>query len=283
MKTRQVVIFSGEQFTVPQGIQRIDTRSTHGWQVRYHGTKMFSDHTPDGSGAAAALVRATKELLRRINEMPAPVTLQGRPSANKTSGLPSGISGPIVRQRKGAKLRTANLSVLVPRYGMSPRCRTVYIGNENTYTVERYQAALDRAIQIRQEAEEVYAVEATKAKRKAAKLMKAMLADAMARAAQSPAPTATRKRAVKAAAAPASAARKASRVAAPLAEAVAVPTATPAKKGASARAARKVGGTAGSRATGKGAGAAPVAAVEAVAVPARKAARKSPRKAAATA
>lgn len=262
MKTRHVVIFSGEQFTVPQGIQRIDTRSTHGWQVRYHGTKMFSDHTPDGSGAAAALVRATKELLKRINEMPAPVTLQGRPSANKTSGLPSGISGPIVRQRKGAKLRTANLSVLVPRYGMSPRCRTVYIGNENTYTVERYQAALERAIQIRQEAEEVYAVEATKAKRKAAKLMKAMLAEAVARAAQAPAPTAARKAAAKTRG-------KAAAGAAELSSTQPAAAPAPAKK--AAKVARKVAS-------------APAVGAVATAAPARKAAaRKSTRKAAATA
>ena len=38
MKTRDVAIFSGHRFAVPQGIQRIDTKSTHGWQVRYHGT-----------------------------------------------------------------------------------------------------------------------------------------------------------------------------------------------------------------------------------------------------
>lgn len=180
MKTRNVVIFSGHRFTVPQGIQRIDTRSTHGWQVRYHGTKMFSDHTPDGSGAAAALAKAIKELLKRIAQMPAPVTLQARPSANKRSDLPSGISGPIVRQRKGTTVRTANLSVLVPRWGLPPRCRTVYIGNENTYTIERYQAALERAIQIRREAEEVYALEATKAKRREARQMKAQMKDLLA-------------------------------------------------------------------------------------------------------
>ena len=53
MKTRKVTIYSGKTFTVPQGIQRIDTTSTHGWQVRYAGTKLFSDHSNDGSGAKA--------------------------------------------------------------------------------------------------------------------------------------------------------------------------------------------------------------------------------------
>ncbi len=45
MKLRDVAIFNGQKFVVPQGIQRIDTKSTHGWQVRYQGTKMFSDHS----------------------------------------------------------------------------------------------------------------------------------------------------------------------------------------------------------------------------------------------
>ena len=61
MKTRKIVLFSGEEFEVPQGIQRIDHRATHGWQLRYGGTKLFSDHTSDGSGARASLEKATKE------------------------------------------------------------------------------------------------------------------------------------------------------------------------------------------------------------------------------
>ena len=64
MKIREVVIFTGQKFSVPQGIQRIDHRATHGWQLRYGGTKLFSDRTPDGSGADAALEAATKELLK---------------------------------------------------------------------------------------------------------------------------------------------------------------------------------------------------------------------------
>ena len=63
MKTRRVVIHTGERFEVPQGIQRIDHRATHGWQLRYGGTKLFSDGSPDGSGASEALAHATRELL----------------------------------------------------------------------------------------------------------------------------------------------------------------------------------------------------------------------------
>jgi hypothetical protein len=172
MKFRDVVIFNGQPFTVPQGIQRIDTRATHGWQVRYGGTKLFSDHTPDGSGAPASLERAKQELARRIAKMPAPSLLQKKPSESKTSNLPVGISGPIVRKREGSAVRSCSLSVLLPRYGQPPRCSSVYIGTENTYTVERYLAALEKAVALRNEAEQLYEAAATKAKRAGAKALK---------------------------------------------------------------------------------------------------------------
>jgi hypothetical protein len=172
MKFREVVIFSGHAFRVPQGIQRIDHRATHGWQLRYGGTKLFSDHTSDGSGAAASLEKATKELLRRIAKIDAPTTLQASPSANKTSDLPVGISGPILRTRRNSTLRDASLSVSIPRYGLKPQRRNVYIGTENTYTPERFELALRKAIEIRTAAEEAYRREATRAKRNAARALR---------------------------------------------------------------------------------------------------------------
>ena len=172
MKTRDVVIFTGKRFEVPQGIQRIDPLATHGWQLRYGGTKLFSDHTPDGSGASAALVSATKELLARIAKLPAPSKLQREPNANKTTDLPVGISGPIVRQRTGSRVRDCSLSVSLPRFGDSPLRSSVYIGTENTYTVERYKLALEKAIQMRRNAETSYQRAATRAKRESSKLLK---------------------------------------------------------------------------------------------------------------
>jgi hypothetical protein len=165
MKIRSIVIFSGQAFEVPQGIQRIDHRATHGWQLRYGGTKLFSDHSNDGSGAAASLALATKELLKRIAALPAPSLLQRGPSANKSSQLPAGITGPVVRVRRGGKTRDCSLMVLIPRFGDKPRRRTIYIGTENTYTIERYNAALERAIEMRRAAEEAYENAATRAKR----------------------------------------------------------------------------------------------------------------------
>ncbi len=166
MKTRTVTIFSGHVFEVPQSIQRIDHRATHGWQLRYGGTKLYSDGLPaDGSRAAESLAKATKELLRRINTLPAPSSLQRAPSAGKASGLPPGISGPIVRQRRGSVLRDCSLAVLLPQFGGKPVRRSIYIGTENTYSIERYEEALQRAIALRAEAVEAYERAATKARR----------------------------------------------------------------------------------------------------------------------
>jgi hypothetical protein len=169
MKLRSVVIFNGETFDVPQCIQRIDHRATHGWQLRYGGTKLFSDHSSDGSGAAASLEKATKELLKRIASLPAPSLLQRAPSVSKTSDLPVGISGPVLRVRRGGRTRDASLSVLIPRFGQKPRRRTVYIGTENTYTPARFEAALAKAILMRTEAEEAYELATTKARRASAR------------------------------------------------------------------------------------------------------------------
>ena len=165
MKLRNVTIFSGHNFDVPQSIQRIDHRATHGWQLRYGGTKLYSDHSNDGSGATESLRLATKELLKRIAALPAPSLLQRSPSANKSSDLPVGISGPVVRQRRGSALRDCSLAVLIPRFGATAQRRSIYIGTENTYTVARFKAALARAVEMRAEAVEAYERETTRDKR----------------------------------------------------------------------------------------------------------------------
>jgi hypothetical protein len=172
MKFREVAIFSGHVFQVPQCVQRIDHRATHGWQLRYGGTKLYSDHSNDGSGAAASLELATRELLKRIATMPAPTRLQRGPSQNKSNNLPVGISGPVVRLRRGGNVRDCSLAVLIPRFGTTPNRRTIYIGTENTYTPERFQAALDRAIEMRTEAEEAYQQAETRSRRTAATVLK---------------------------------------------------------------------------------------------------------------
>ena len=182
MNTRDVVIFSGEHFVVPQCIQRIDHLSTHGWQLRYGGTKLFSDHSQDGSGARRALAMATKELLKRIATLPAPSRLRRTPSRKKQSDLPSGISGPIVRQRAGSRVRDCSFAVTLPRFGETPLARSVYIGTENTYTVERYQEALERAVALREKAETAYQRAATKERRAQALTLKAQMSGLLGKA-----------------------------------------------------------------------------------------------------
>jgi len=173
MKTRQVTLPTGESFTVPQGIQRLDSHSTRGWQVRYQGTKYF----PDGAaGPKMALEAATRELLRRIATMPAPVTLKRGPSAHKSSRLPPGISGPIVVTKAGSGEQSAVLSVLLPRFGEDNQIKRIYIGAPSTYTKTRYRAAVAKAMELRAESLALYESAATRAKRKAAVGLKKTLA-----------------------------------------------------------------------------------------------------------
>jgi hypothetical protein len=159
---REVTIASGETFKVPQGIQRIDSDTTHGWQVRCHGTRLFSDNVC--GGAHKALVLAAADLAERVQQESAPNLFRSRPARHKHSDLPPGISGPVIRKRQGSKFHTASLAVSLPRFGQKPKVTTIYIGSENTYTVERYQAALEKAIALRQaaEAEHIAAHNATR-------------------------------------------------------------------------------------------------------------------------
>lgn len=165
MKYREVVIFSGHQFQVPEHIQRLDSKRNRGWQLRYGKWKSFSDHTTDGSGAEAALALAVEELNKRINRLPAPTGLRQETSISKNNDLPVGISGPISRTRKGRRVAEYNFGVTIPRFGDKPTNVNVYIGTENTITDERYEESLAKAIDIRSKAERAYQAAATKAKR----------------------------------------------------------------------------------------------------------------------
>jgi len=133
---------------------------------------MFSDHSNDGSKARASLKLATAELIKRIAKLPAPSGLRRDIASNKGSKLPVGISGPIVRTRPGRNTRDASFGVTLPRFGLKPTTRSVYIATENTYTVARYKTALAKAIALRLAAEKAYQTAATKAKRESARKMK---------------------------------------------------------------------------------------------------------------
>ncbi len=104
MKYREVVIFSGHRFQVPEHIQRLDTRNTRAWQLRYGKWKTFSDHTADGSGAAAALAAAIEELRRRIERLPAPTGLRQENSSSKTTIFRLASPAQLHEQGKGGAL-----------------------------------------------------------------------------------------------------------------------------------------------------------------------------------
>jgi hypothetical protein len=171
MKMRSVTLFTGRKMSVPKGIQRIDSDSTHGWQVRYQGTKLFSDGSSDGSRAKLSLDLATRELARRMTTMPVPMVLKRGPSAHKKSKLPAGISGPILSPGRGERARSAVLSVLMPQYGKTAKVKSVYIGNENTYTKARFREALAKAVALRAEVLAKYEIDAAKGQRKEAKAL----------------------------------------------------------------------------------------------------------------
>jgi len=172
MKTREVTLAAGETFTVPQGIQRLDSKTTRGWQVRYQGTKYFADGQDEPK---KSLELATRELLKRIASLPAPVALRRTPSPRKKSGLPVGISGPILVNKAGGERQAAVLSVLMPRFGQTNQVREIHIGTPATYTPARYRAALAQAVQLRSESQAKYEAAATRARRKAAVELKRSL------------------------------------------------------------------------------------------------------------
>ena len=167
MEYRKVTIFSGKRFEVPNHIQRLDERSMHGWQVRYGNGKhkLFSDHSNDGSGASASLRAAKKELAKRIAKLAAPTGLRTDTASWKANDLPVGISGPAEVIRKGRKVIEYYYQVTYPVVGRTPVNRKIYIGTENTYTEEKREAALARAVSIRDTNVKKYKAASTQWKR----------------------------------------------------------------------------------------------------------------------
>ena len=165
MKNRDVVIFSGHRFKVPEHIQRLDYKRNHAWELRYGKKKTFSDHTTDGSGAKAALALAIEELKKRIDRLPAPTGLRKEANSSKNNDLPVGISGPIARTRKNRRAVEYNFGVTIPRFDAKPTTGNIYIGTENTITKERYKQALAKAVDMRAKAVKAYQAAKTKAKR----------------------------------------------------------------------------------------------------------------------
>lgn len=168
MEYRTHVIFSGESFDVPKNIVRLDSSSTHGWQLRYGKWTLYSDHSTDGSGAAKALQLASAELARRIAKLPAPTGIRTSVLPGKSNGMPLGISGPVVRRRGSQQAAQFYLQVCFPVAGGKSANRSIYIATENTLTPEKYNAAFRKAVATRESGVRKFKLATTKAKREAA-------------------------------------------------------------------------------------------------------------------
>lgn len=171
MNYRECITYLGVTFQVPENIVRIEIDSnTYGWQVRYgEPDVMISDKSPDTIGIEKALAEATQELIHRIHSLDAPTGLRKTISKNKTSDLPSGISDPVVRNRKGRRVSEYNFGVSIPRFGDKPTTKNIYIGTENTINEQKYDAALAKAIEVRNKAAAAFQEAKTNDRRSKAK------------------------------------------------------------------------------------------------------------------
>lgn len=151
--SRVVTVNNWGAFIVPRHIVRIDSpghsdkSGTHGWQVRYSGTKFFSDsllrdrcRTP-----VSALSLAIELLARRYQGQAVPLRLEEHGSKSEKTGVP-GVR--IVRRLNNRDFEEVYVEVGYPAYGKSPF--RLYVGTANTATQARLDAALERARELRQ-------------------------------------------------------------------------------------------------------------------------------------
>lgn len=143
MKNPRILTIDGVKHQVPPHI----SRSGNGWQVRYAGTKFFSDgqHPP-----AVSLKAAVSELQARYAGRRPVVrsSVRETPLRGKASGLPAGISGPVLIVKRG-RAPYAEFKVTLPRRGKPNAGTSVYIGTENSWSAERYTEALAKAVRLR--------------------------------------------------------------------------------------------------------------------------------------
>lgn len=143
MKSNRKLKIGRHVFDVPPRIQRVPG----GWQVRYAGTLLFSDGEP---GPRASFAAAVAELQSRYAASPpkAASSVRVAPLSHKTTDLPAGISGPVLIHKPG-RAAYAEFKVTLPRAGKPNRGTSVYIASESTWSQERYDNALDKALRLR--------------------------------------------------------------------------------------------------------------------------------------
>lgn len=157
MKASRTIVVDGITFSVPPRIQRCkSSKNSGGWRMRYQGERYFAD----GDGSATESFRAAKnELLARYTG--SREKLVG-PFSHKPGNLPAGISGPsLLSPAKGTHF--AVFRVLLPRFHAQRLTTTVYIAAESTWSQERYDKALAKAIKRREDAVRQYRADAKRA------------------------------------------------------------------------------------------------------------------------
>ena len=150
-KPRQVSVH-GTVYDCPMFVHRIETDNTHGWQIRYktpeRDSRMFSDSLHGGPAAALQAACSALRLLLVLYPMPVQARLMIEPMRHKQNDLPAGITGPQLRVRKG-RASYFSYQVNLPRRGGKARMTSVYISTEAGWTQSKADAALAKAIKLR--------------------------------------------------------------------------------------------------------------------------------------
>ena len=132
---------------VPRYVVRIDSPSTHGWQLRYRSPfKMFSDAVVSRAGTPAASFKVIAQALAEIFEgvHPRLQSVETRRKKVRTGAV--GVRR-VVRLRRGRNVQEHYFTVSHPKAGVP--ARNIYIGTENTITPARVKAASERAKKLR--------------------------------------------------------------------------------------------------------------------------------------
>lgn len=135
-------------FHVPMYIVRCDSlktngSATHGWQVRYSGSKFFSDSVYDArfKNPQSALDAATQYLAARFkgrNTCIRMIPLKSKKSPIKDVGIRLVSKKPRDRNVSEYYMEVTNMS-----NKLSPK--RIYVGTDNTISEERIALALSRA------------------------------------------------------------------------------------------------------------------------------------------
>jgi hypothetical protein len=119
----------GYEYGVPKHVVRLDAPNLAGWQVRWDGTRYFSD---SAFGGAEGSFHAATAHLRKVWRPVKKKTARGRAGR---PGAEAGISL-ITDSRDGVPV--VYVQATGPKAGI---VRRIYVGTENTATVERVRKA----------------------------------------------------------------------------------------------------------------------------------------------